>query len=363
MQTLLRSSLVLFLLPPIAAQSVVSPREYTSAEAPANNSYPFGVSTQVIRYVGIHDDLQGTPLLIKGMSMRRNGTSTTPIYPAYTITLDAWCSLAATTSTTPNTTFDNNHGSNKMQVVTNKTFNFPQADYGFVPSPFLHSVVFDTPYPYLASAPLCWEVQRTAITLAASIFHDGATNSANTNPPMAFTPFGTGCKVSSQNVAMTATGSAVMSWPSGTGTLTVSGQSGPANSVVLVIMGTSSERFSGIPLPFLIPGSGGAPSGPCNLYTNIVLGFAATTTSAGTSLTNIPVPATPDLNGLRTFEQIVALDPAANPLGVALSNGVNHNWIAPYQLPLVARVYLLGSLAPVASGVTANYGLVIRFDL
>jgi hypothetical protein len=194
-----------------------------------------------------------------------------------------------------------------------------------------------------------------------SIFHDATGNTGNVNPNMAIAPFGTGCKVSTQSTAMTAAGSATMNWPAGTGTLGVSGASGPASSVVLVLMGTSSSSFSGIPLPFLIPGSGGATSGPCNLYTNIVLSFGATTNSAGGSSVNVPVPATPDLNGLRTFEQILAPDPAANPAGVALSNGVNHNWIAPYGPPPIARVFLSGSLGPVGSAVP-NQGIVVRFD-
>jgi hypothetical protein len=160
---------------------------------------------------------------------------------------------------------------------------------------------------------------------------------------------------------MAAMGSATMNWPAGTGTLVVNGQSGPANSVVLVLVGTSSSSFSGIPLPFLVPGSGGGISGACNLYTNIVLTFAAATTSAGSSTVSVPVPATPDLNGLRTFEQILAFDPAANPVGVALSNGVNHNWVAPYGLAPVARIFLLGSLGAVGT-IGPSQGLVVRFD-
>jgi hypothetical protein len=162
---------------------------------------------------------------------------------------------------------------------------------------------------------------------------------------------------------MAATSSSAMNWSGGTGQLTVTGASGPRSGFVVVVLGLrETTAFGGsVQLPFLIPGSGSAPSGACHLYTDVLLVGASTTTATGGSTTTFPVPATPDLNGMRTFAQIWAFDPAANPLGMVTSNGVNHNFVAPYPRVPLARIYASGSLGPIG-GTASHYGLITAFN-
>jgi hypothetical protein len=354
--------LVLSLAP---AQSVVSPGHFTSAEASSQNRFPFGETSQLFRYLQVHDDLQGTPRPIRTMTWRRGagtcGTACTNPYPAYTISLNAWCSTATTTATTLVAAFDTNHGTDKVQVITSKTFNFPATSTAEVPAPFVYRITFDVPFIYLGMAPLCWEVQVTGRTNATALYFDAASGSS-TNPPMPMGSFGAGCTATGRGAAMTAVPTATMSWGTGSGSLVVSGANAPANGVIVVLIGFRKDNFGGIPLPFLLPGTSTAPSGPCSLHVAIALVMAGLADAGGRSTTTIPVPATLDLNGGSTFEQILALDPAANSFGVVLSNAVNHNFLAPYGLAPVGRVYLNGSHG--ASGAPAtNEGLVTLFAL
>lgn len=358
---------VLFFSGGVAAQTVISPKEFATAEGPSQNRFPFGDAAP-FRFLQIHDDLKGGPLrLIRSMSFRRMGWNSFNNndffrdYAAYKVVLSMWCSTAKTTATTPNLTFDNNHGTDKKQVLSGVTINFPASVHAFVPNPFDYKLPFVLPFVWSASASFCWEVQMTSTTRMGNQYYDHAARTA-ANPPLATSVFGKGCKLSNASAAMTATGSSSMNWTGGTGTLVVTGQNGPPNSAVAFILGFDNTSFGGIPLPFLFPGSTNAPSGPCHLYTDIVLVLASATDASGKSTTNLPVPAMPALNGARTFEQLLAADGNANPLGLVGSNGVNHNWVAPVTSVPLARVYLGGSLGGTGRASSTNYGYVTKFN-
>jgi hypothetical protein len=365
--SLLRYATPLLLVALVPAQGIVSPAHFTHAEGNAPNRYPFGEHpNHVFRYLQVHDDTQGTPRPIRSLAWRRWGAPCTTggctvIYPAYQVTLDAWCSTAATTSATAVAQFDANHGGDKVKVIDNKTFNFPVGAPGQVPQPFAYKITFDVPFIYLAAAPICWEVNVHAKTNTIQLYHSGASGSQS-SPQLATAPFGTGCRATGQSVPMSAVGSSTMAWAAGTGNLVVDGFRAPANGVVILLVGFRNDTFGGIPLPFLVPGSAAAPSGPCSLYTDVRFTVAGIADSAGTIRTTIPIPATLDLNGARAFEQVISFDPAANPVGLVASNGVVHNFVAPHGPAPVTRVFLNGSLGANGS-VGRNYGLVTRFDL
>lgn len=349
-----------------AQGTVVSPKHFESSEGPSQNRFPFADAT-TFRFIQIHDDLQGSSLrLIRQMSFRRMGSASfnnndfLKPYPKYSVTLDMWVSTAKTTATSPSTNFDNNHGNDKKQVLTKATINFPASVHAFVPNDFDYKIPFAVPFVYAATGPFCWEVQLTNHTATGSQYYDHAA-STGTNPALAVSKFGTGCKLNANTAAMDATGSSSMNWPNGTGTLTVTGKNGPPNGLVIFILGASSTSFGALPLPFLLPGSNTAPSGPCNLYTDILLAMGSPTNASGNSTTSLPVPATAAFNGLRTFEQLLALSTGANPLGLVSSNGVNHNWVSPITSVPVARVWRSGSLAATGTA-DRNYGHVIKFN-
>jgi hypothetical protein len=338
----------------------VSPTHFRNAEAPGGSIVPFASLVTPYRALQIHDDVGGRAMRIGSMSFRRTGQSTT-LYQPFSITVDVWCSTAVTNSTAPNTLFDSNHGNDKLRVVTNKVINFPQTEHAFVPSDFVYTIPFDSAFLYAGTGPLCWEVQLTARTNPAEYNMDAITQGPNLNPPKYASRYGVGCVHTGRANSMGAAGGSSMNWGMGTGTLSIAGTEGPANGIVLVVLGFSSASFAGLPLPFLVPGSATSPSGSCHLYSSVNLIFAASTDQAGASTTNVPVPATLDLHALRSFEQIWALDAAANPTGLVTSNGVNHNWVAPFATVPVARVYASGNLGPTGLSNTA-YGVVMRFN-
>jgi hypothetical protein len=159
---------------------------------------------------------------------------------------------------------------------------------------------------------------------------------------------------------MGAGASSVMTWASGTGILRVTGTNAMADGGLIAVVGTSNTSWGGIPLPFLIPGSDAAPSGPCNLYNDVLLLKGNVATPTGTSTTDFAVPATPDLHGLVTRSQIWGLDATANPIGIVTSNMVIHQWIAPFAVQPASRMFLsglgaIGSLGP-------GSGNVVQFN-
>jgi hypothetical protein len=231
-----------------------------------------------------------------------------------------------------------------------------------VPADFVFDVPFDNGFVFVGAGPLCLEVQKKAHTNTASFFLDAdGSASANANPALSFVSYGTGCRHSGTALGLTANGASVMNWPTGAGTIRVTGANGPTNSFVIGFLGGSNQLAFGVPLPFLVPGTSTAPSGPCHLYASMLLVTAATTTANGTSVIDFPFPALPHLNGIRTFTQILAYDPAANPTGTVLSNGVNHNIVGPYGRTPGARIYLSGSLGGIGT-VASGFLLVTRFN-
>jgi hypothetical protein len=338
---------------------VWSPAHFTNSRAAGSNVFPFGTGT-TFRYAQIHDDIT-SPIPVMKLSTRR--TQSTTALAQGSATVDLWLSTAATSSATPNLTFDNNHGADKTQVITSKMVNMAQATPDSLPGQFDVSLPFDMVFPFTGQGSLCWEVHVT--NRVGSFTHDNVSG-VNANPPLAthnLTAFRPGCKATNRTTNMGATGTSVMTWASGTGILRVTGSNALDSGLVVTVVGANGTTWGGIPLPFLIPGSDTAPSGPCNLYTDVILLQVTVASIAGATTTDVAVPATPDLNGLTTRSQNWCFDAMANPIGIVTSNVVLHNFIAPYPTtqPL-CRIYLSGSLGAVASGSQVGGGNVTQFN-
>ncbi len=343
------------------AQSIVSPRSFASAEADSENRYPFGNRTG-FRYLQVHDDIQKA-FSIGSISFRRAGLAgpgTTVAYPAFSVTLDLWISTAAVTSTKPNYSFAANHGKDRLQVLKQKTIQFPPTQHRFVPNPFVYRIPFDRPFPFAGKGSLCWEVLLTKST-AQSYYYFDAVFLSSVNPKLAISSFGTGCKVSGRKAPMRIGADSTMDWKKGMGTLHIDSTEGPSNSFVAGIFGFSPDQFAAFKLPFLFPGTDKAPSGPCHLYTDVILTSAALTNSIGAARLDWPVFAIPQTHGLRMFAQELAFDAKANSYGMVFSNAINMNWVAPYGTQPVSRVFTTTLTAK--SGFAAlGSGLVTLFE-
>src|SRR5262245_59203740 len=149
-----------------------SPVPFGVAEGPDNNVFPFGYTSTPFRYSQIHDDV---PLMvIFGMSFRHD-YGPWAAFPGYSLTMNAWMSTAVTAASGMSTTFDNNHGLDKTQVIINHTYTLPPSNPNDLPAPFLLDFPFDVPFVFLgAPSSLCWEVQITARTNTTNVIYDSA---------------------------------------------------------------------------------------------------------------------------------------------------------------------------------------------
>jgi hypothetical protein len=217
------------------------------------------------------------------------------------------------------TTFDLNHGTDKMSVVpASSPFNYPA--YPATPrgpAPFFFRVPFNTPFPFTGTGPLCWELRIASRTNTSSFSHD-AGGGAYTFYTQAL---GTGC-TSTGRTALAATTASL----SGSN-LTVSASQLAANAVAIAVLGFNDTAWSGIPLPLLVPGTTGAPSGPCHVWSDMTVLQVFVASAAGSGSSIIPaVPASPTWVGLRAYSWVLALDAPANPLGVVTTNYRELNW-------------------------------------
>jgi hypothetical protein len=354
----------------LGAQGYVSPTHFNGVEGTSNNSFPFGGSLATstpFRYQQIHDDVPTS--VIQGLSFRHETTSAGTVRAPFTVTIDAWISTSPRTSATPDVTFDNNHGVDKIQVVTNRTISVPGNDPSLVPNPFNIDIPFDTGvvFPFAGGgASLCWEVQVTARTNTASVPFDAIQNSGTSpaNPAAISSRAFTGCLSTGRTQPMLAVAQsntvAPMDWITGTGNLGCNGTQLEANGIVAFVYGTDRTQWNGLPLPLDVPGSTGAPSGTCTLHTDIVVANVAIASAAGAASSVLTFAVTPALHGTTIQTQIVGLDAAANASGFTTSNLLVQQLVAPYAIPLgVCRVYLAGSLG--ATGTTNVFALVTKF--
>lgn len=356
---LTRSLACLFASAALVAQTV-HPPHFANAEGTSNNVYPFGNTTVPFRYSQIHDGLPA--MVIQGMAFRHN--SSTTLYPGHSVTIDAWVSTATVPSASMGTTFDNNHGVDKVQVITNRTYTHPASNPADLPGQFVLDYPFDFPFVF-GGGSLCWEVQVTAKTQTSSIIYDAASATAAVaaNPPMVVSRFGTGCRATGQANTMTAVAVQAMDWGTGTATMTVNGTNLEPNGVTVFCMGIDKSSFSGIPLPVVIPGSTGASSGTCTVYSDILLSSVVFASATGTGTNAIPFVPSPAYHGLTFYSQIWGLDVAANAFGLTTSNAAMHHIVAPFAVPMgISRMWLLSSLGPTAASTAGiGNGLVTRF--
>jgi hypothetical protein len=351
---LMRSICVLFTSSLLFAQSY-SPVHFGVAEGPNNNVFPFGNTTVPFRYSQIHDDVP--TMVITGMAFRHNYTSTAT-YPVHSITIDAWMSTAVTPAAGAVTTFDSNHGLDKIQVVFNRTYTLGASDSSDLPGQFVLDYPLDVPFVFPgAGASLCWEVHVTAKTQNGSIVYDAAAGTATSaaNPPVAIGRFGTGCVATGQTNPMTAVGAQSIDWAAPTATMTVNGSNLLPNGVHLFCTGLDSGLFSGIPLPATLPGSN------CNVYADILLSPVVIADAAGAGSNALTFVPQPSFHGITLFSQIWALDPPVGAFGIATSNAAMHHIVAPFTVPQpVTRIYSSANLNPTGT-VATNYGLVTKF--
>lgn len=130
-------------------------------------------------------------------------------------------------------------------------------------------------------------------------------------PSPSFTQYGTGCVGSRGIPHLQAQTNSV---PRTGTTFSARVANLPWNAPTFLLFGLSNTTSSGLPLPFDL-GIAGAPG--CTLLASID-DIQAMTNVLGTAVWSLAVPTLP---GAQFYVQAVAFEPAANALGVVLSNG------------------------------------------
>ncbi len=91
------------------------------------------------------------------------------------------------------------------------------------------------------------------------------------------------------------------------------------NTTAVAFTGVSNTVSALGPLPFALDGFGAAG---CSILASLDIDVATPTDAQGTASIQIPVPNDANLVGFHLYHQYVVIDPAANTLGIALSNAV-----------------------------------------
>jgi len=136
----------------------------------------------------------------------------------------------------------------------------------------------------------------------------------STPSPATYSPFGTGCAGSAGTPSL---GAESLERPWTGSVFSVGIGSLPPGSATAVSLGASNTRWGAASLPFDLTGLG-APG--CALYASAEAVMPVTNV-AGTATLTLAIPNVPGLAGLTFYNQAFVADPAANPLGVTVSNG------------------------------------------
>ena len=358
----MKSYILPFLLIPagaLSAQGITSPAHFAGAEGSTYSFDPFGTTSTPFRYLQVHNDLSGHPMTIKALVFRRDGARTTT-FGGFQFFTDLTLSTAKTSSSAPNKAFDLNHGADKTKVASFQMVKFPASSFGEVPAPFTYRIPLTKPFNFGGKGPLCWEAKVQVRQNTFHVYFD-ACSSSSTNPLSWALRSGASCKASAFTLPIYFSGRTSMNWPKNTGTLVFNASRAPKNAVGFILIGIHKKSLGGIPLPFEIPGSKGAKSGPCFLGVAPILILPAFTSSTGSiSKYQFGFPVTPSFNGASIHTQFLAPDAGANPLGVVTSNLLSFYFLAPFKTVPVGNVYLSGTGS--SGSVRANHGLVVRFE-
>lgn len=354
------SSLIVasFLLAPATCQ-VVSPKHFAQVEGSSYVYRPFGSNNASgWRYQQVHDDLMGMKTTIRELAFRRDAPRTNR-YSAYEFTVSVVLSTASKTAATMTSTFADNHGTNKKLVTVNRTVKMPATRPDTVAAPWVYRIKLDTPYAFDGTnGGLCWETQTSLFRgIVSTVYMDGA-SSASANPALAQTYFGQGCVHSSQVNPSAMTTSSSTNYSQKVGSIRVNGSYLARNSLAIGTIGFSRTNLGAIPLPLVIPGSQNAYSGACSIYASLDLVFAAATTSTGSASVTVPIPVDVQYGGAKLFVQLFSVDDQTSAsLGLITSNAAEMQFVPPYVVAPISRVYASNTLAATGS-LNRNYGLV-----
>jgi hypothetical protein len=347
---------VLLLAGAATAQAHVSPAIFTRMEGSTWSAAGLGAASAPSRLLQVHDDVPARA--IAALTFRRDGQTTTS-YPAVSLLYTLSMSTAATRAAQPSATFDANHGTDRRVVVNNGVVQFPATTHQGYAAPFDYRLPLPMPYQHTGTGPLCFDLQVTTSSSNSTMFFDAATG-VNANPGGLTELVGRGCRRTATSSPATMSGSFQPNWPASTMTLALNGSSLPPTTLGLLGLGDSTTQWAGLTLPFELPGTATAPSGPCSLLSSMLITLPQFTNNNGGFSASVSYVPHPSMRGRNFYFQMVAPDAAANAFGLVLSNSVRFHPYAPWT------TVPIGSVDAVTLGgtgtVRANSGQIVAFE-
>jgi hypothetical protein len=327
----------LLLIASAGAQStLVSPVGFAAVEGQTSNAFPFAntATAATRRYMQIHTDVIGTPMVVNRLSFRMQGS-------ASSFAGSAACDMElfmgdARPYNQPSWVFANNYIGAPTQVLTRQVVNFGPLTAG-TPAPFEFDIPLTTPFPYTGVNSLAWEAAVHLLTITAPFPSQMDVEAASITAMTAATTTGAGCIATGQASPMilTVTGADTPDTVGSTFSFGAAVDRGPANAATFLAIGASNPNLA-------VPGL-------CsNVYTDLLLflligttdgtGFLGTfSNTAGTTKVagGTSVLAFPAVPGAQLFMQAHALD--FGQAGIPLANSDGKSMFLPASNPARVR--------------------------
>ncbi|MEZ5966106.1 MAG: hypothetical protein R3F56_19880 [Planctomycetota bacterium] len=187
----------LFAAPLFAQTAFVSPVAAAAVDGNASNSFPWN-TTIICRYMQVHSDTVGTPMVVTQVAQRRNGTSTPP-GGSRTVDLElfmgesvAWNRISYV--------FAANYIGGSSQVVTRQVVNIGPLTGAGNPAPFEMLIPLSTPFAYTGVNSLAWEAVQYSNAASGTFTTVDTHQGTATNGSSSLT--GAGCVATGQTSTM-----------------------------------------------------------------------------------------------------------------------------------------------------------------
>ena len=314
------------------AQGLVLPPSHAAVEGTGSTNVPFGRFGPMRAQMAYDGALFSRPVVIRALGLRPDGGAAAV---GKSVELEIRLSTMPWGVASARSTFAVNRGPDELVVFGAKKVQLPSVTAPSAPSQFALQLPLDRSFSYdPANGPLL--VEAIVLDQPPGAYSLDATYLCS-SPFVEFGP--AGCGVGGRVLEVTVPTAQVL-WGS---SLHVEIRGAPPGGVTGLAFGTiESGAWNGVPIPLDLSPFG-APQ--CHISTDLLVILPGNADGSGVESYPLSVPAVPALQNEWLRFQGLALDSAANSLGVVLSQGGK---VQVCGWEPVARVY--------ASSATATWG-------
>ncbi|MEZ5966244.1 MAG: hypothetical protein R3F56_20580 [Planctomycetota bacterium] len=327
-----------------ASAQVYLPRSMATQEGGASTALPFGID-QPLRMLSIydHDEVPwSAPTLVSALDLRADNDVPNSTQFAAKQYIDMWVvmSTAGRTSATASTTFDDNHGLDRVVVYSGRLALPAQPATAQAPRPCNIAIPFSQPF-YFDLSPIRGPQPRNPGLAVEIVVNLQPTGDYRLDLPVqcnstitSFGQRGPACQTGRGAPLTIAPNSSIQAGDRIT--YTVANMPSMAPFVVAIGSQPGVGMWGQLPLPFPLA-SFGAPD--CFINTDWMMVSPALADQAGQGQVSYPLPSNRNLVGRTLHAQALCRDLAANPFLHVTSLGVSATVCGPLA---VARVVYVG---------------------